>query len=257
MKGALPVVSVVMPAYNAAETITDAIESVVTQTFPHWELLIVVDAATDDTLTIANRWARQDSRIRVFFNDINTGVARSRNLAMDHAVGQYLAFLDSDDLWLPEKLAFQVDFMTRSGTELCYGAYERFSKHGERRLVVPQDQVSRSELLRGNIIPNLTGVVSRKLVADLRFQPIGHEDYVFWLSVLQRTPVARRLPARVPIARYRVHAASLSSRKWQNLGWQWRIYRQTLGLSWLHSATLMMHYATRALLKRTIGNQRD
>ena len=255
MKGGQPIVSVVMPAYNAAETINAAIESVLAQTLPQWELLIVVDAPTDNTLAIAQGWAQRDSRIKVLLNAINGGVALSRNLALDHAVGQYLAFLDSDDLWLPEKLALQVDFMTQSGTELCYGAYERFGPHGVRKLVIPPDQVSRSELLRGNVIPNLTGVVSRKLVADLRFQHIGHEDYVFWLSVLERTPVARRLPTRVPIARYRVHSASLSSRKWQNLGWQWRIYRDTLGLSRLHSVRLMVHYVAQALLKRGPGNR--
>lgn len=246
-----PLVSIVMPAYNAAGTLAASVESAMAQTWPHWELLLVVDAATDDTLAIAEHLAARDARIKVLACQTNQGVSKARNLALEQAKGDYLAFLDSDDLWLPTKLAEQVAFMKETGTELCYTAYLRFNEHGPLNLVVPPGQVSYEQLLQSNVIANLTGIIKRSAVQDLRFKNIGHEDYLFWLSALQRIPIGRRLPTVSPMARYRVQAESRSSKKVRNLQWQWHIYRNELGLPVLKSAWLMMHYVTKALRKRS------
>uniref|UniRef100_UPI00372D1CF0 glycosyltransferase family 2 protein n=1 Tax=Alcaligenes faecalis TaxID=511 RepID=UPI00372D1CF0 len=245
-----PLVSIVMPAYNAAPTLAESLESAIAQTWPHWELWVIVDAATDDTLAIANRFAERDARIKVLACQSNQGASKARNLALERVKGDYLAFLDSDDLWVPTKLAEQLAFMEATGTELCYTAYLRFNERGPLNLVVPPAQVSYERLLRGNVIANLTGIVKRQVVQDLRFKSIGHEDYLFWLSALRRVSVGRRLPTTSPMARYRVQAESLSSKKVRNLHWQWHIYRNELGVSTLKSAWLMMHYVTRAVRKR-------
>lgn len=246
-----PLVSIVMPAYNAARTLAASLESAVAQTWPHWELLLVVDAATDDTLTIAERFAARDARIKVLACQTNQGVSKSRNLALEQAKGDYLAFLDSDDLWLPTKLAQQVAFMEATGTELCYTAYIRFNEQGPLNLVVPPEQVSYEQLLQSNVIANLTGIVKRQVVQDLRFKSIGHEDYLFWLMALKRIDCGRRLPTASPMARYRVQPESRSSKKVRNLHWQWHIYRNELGLPVLKSSWLMMHYVINALRKRS------
>ncbi|MGO3741048.1 glycosyltransferase family 2 protein [Kerstersia sp.] len=246
-----PLVSIVMPAYNAASTLAASVDSALAQTWEHWELLLVVDAATDNTLAIAESYAARDERIRVFGCSTNQGVAQARNVALDHARGDYLAFLDSDDLWMPEKLAEQVTFMEREGVELCYAAYQRFNEGGPLNIVVPPEHVTYEQLLQSNVIANLTGIVKRQRVLDLRFKSIGHEDYLFWLSALQRIPHARRLPLTHPMARYRVQPESRSSKKLRNLQWQWHIYRHELGLPAIKSAALMAHYIVKALRKRS------
>lgn len=245
-----PLISIVMPAYNAEATISEAIQSVQNQTWQNWELLVAVDAATDSTLNIVNQHAQRDERIIVLQNPSNQGVAVSRNHALSEAQGDYVAFLDSDDLWWPDKLAKQVAFMQQSHTDLCYGAYRRFNDSGVLNTVTPPAQVDYSELLKSNVIPNLTGIVKRELLADLKFKKVGHEDFLFWLCVLQRTPYARRIPDTTPIADYRVQNHSLSSNKIRNLRWQWHIYRHELRLPVIRSLGLVLQYAVRAALKR-------
>lgn len=245
-----PLVSIVMPAYNAASTIEQSIQSVLNQTWQQWELLIVADAPTDNTVAIAQKWSAQDTRITVLPNASNMGVAASRNRALQHAQGAYIAFLDSDDLWLPNKLETQIAFMQQEDVGLSYSTYLRFNEKGPINVVIPPAQVDYDTLLKSNVIPNLTSMVRSDLLADLSFKRIGHEDFLFWLSVLKRTRHAYRVPHEGPLAHYRVHEQSLSSNKSRNLKWQWHIYRHELGLPPWRSAYFMGNYAIRALLKR-------
>lgn len=246
----LPKVSIVMPAYNAESTIAEAIKSVLRQTWPHWELLIVVDAATDRTLEVARQWANQDRRVKVFNCEVNRGVSGARNIALDQAQGRYVAFLDSDDLWFAHKLEAQVSYMESEGVDLCYGSYVRFDERGPMNVVVPASSTTFEQLTRSNVIGNLTGIVRRNRVADLRFRPIGHEDYLYWLSALRVIDVGCRLPDREPIGWYRVRQSSLSANKLRSLRWQWHIYRNELNLPLFKSAILSLHYAQEAIRKR-------
>lgn len=245
-----PLVSVIMPAWNAAATLAEAVASVRAQSMSEWELLLVVDAATDDTLQIAQENARADARVRVWSNEVNLGVAATRNRALEQARGRYVAFLDADDRWHPDKLAQQCRSMRQTGCPVSYTTYRRFGAQGPLNLVVPPPIASFTGLLRGNVIGMSTGMLQGELARSLRFQPIGHEDYLFWLQAMRRGGVARRVPGAQPLAEYRVHAGSLSGNLWRNAGWQWAIYRRHLGLPLLRSAGLMGHYAWRALAKR-------
>ncbi len=245
-------VSIIMPAYNSENTLNEAVESVIKQTYHNWELLIVVDAATDLTENIAKSWAKKDARVKVFVSSRNQGVAKSRNIGLEKAKGKYLAFLDSDDRWLPEKLKQQTKFMEETNAFVSYGAYRRFSEHHLLNVVNPPAQVSYRRLLMGNVIGNLTGMVSRELVKDLKFLSQGHEDYIFWLQAVRRAQFAYLVPSDGPIAEYRVQKKSLSAKKTRNLSWQWRIYRSNLGLSFLHSCFFMICYIFSALRKRII-----
>lgn len=250
MDNVQPLVSIIMPAYNAEATLEESIKSVLAQTLQDWELIIAVDAATDGTLAIALGWQNKDSRIRVIFEEVNQGVAGIRNLAMAQASGKYIAFLDSDDLWLPEKLSMQLSFMSESGARVCYSAYRRFDKQGPLNIVMPPDRVDYPRLLRGNVIGNLTGVVERSLVDGIWFERVGHEDYLFWLKVLARSGVAYRVPGNAPIAEYRVAENSLSANKVRNMRWQWHIYRKELELPLAQSLYFMASYVILAFYKR-------
>lgn len=246
-------VSIVMPAYNAQATIAASIESVLAQTWQDWVLIIVIDAATDQTAAIVRDYASRDSRLRVIELTQNQGAAAARNHALDAAQGEFIAFLDTDDLWHADKLATQIAFMRDSGAAMSYAPYTRFDSSGPLNVVVPPQSVNYRELLKGNVIPNLTAMVTRLAVGTRRFERAGHEDYLFWLAVLQGVERAWRLPSPAPVADYRVHAGSLSGNKLRVLSWQWRIYRHWLGLSLPYSAYLMAHYAYRALRKRQRG----
>ena len=108
-----PLVSVIMPCYNMEKYISEAIVSVRQQTYPHWELLIVDDASTDATEAVIESHCQQDDKIRFTKKDLHSGIADSRNLCIKMAQGQYLAFLDADDVWQPKKLETQLAFMTK------------------------------------------------------------------------------------------------------------------------------------------------
>ncbi|MFA7438304.1 glycosyltransferase family 2 protein [Castellaniella sp.] len=246
----LPLVSIVMPAWNAQATLAEAIASVQAQTLADWELLVVVDAATDDTLAIAQAHAESDARVGVLVNPVNRGVAETRNRALAEARGEYVAFLDSDDRWHADKLAQQCASLQATGCAISYTAYQRFGAEGVLNRVTPVLRVTFHDLLRGNVIGLSTGMLRAGLARELRFASIGHEDYLFWLQAVQRAGEARRVPSEQPLADYRVQAGSRSANIWRNAGWQWHIYRHHLGLSWPTAAGLMGHYAARAWAKR-------
>src|SRR5690625_120229 len=118
-----PLVSIITPAYNAARFIGETIESVLAQTYENWEMIIVDDCSTDDTREIVQSYQEKDSRIKLFTLDKNSGSGVARNKAMDEAKGRFIAFLDSDDLWYPEKLRRQIAFMLDNGVAFTFTKY--------------------------------------------------------------------------------------------------------------------------------------
>ena len=248
-----PIVSVVMPAYNARQFIGDAIRSVLSQTHLAWQLIVVDDASTDDTPEIVKGLQAGDERIHYERNRSNMGVVHSRNRALDLARGKYVAFLDADDMWAPEKLARQVSFMEQTGASISYGDYFRID--GDRRIVgkvQAPTSLRYEDMLKSNFIGNLTGIFRRSDLADLRFEDIKHEDYVFWLRALDRVGQARATPSSEPLASYRISADSLSANKFKAVRWQWTIYRSVLGLSVLRSVSCFCWYAWFAVMKRGV-----
>lgn len=244
-----PLVSIIMPAFNAGRFLDQAIASVLAQGYQAWELLIANDASTDDTLARARAFAARDPRIRVLVQDRNRGVAAARNLALQAAAGKYIAFLDSDDLWVPDKLAEQVQFMERGGCLVSYGDYQRMDE-AERvtGTVRCPPRVDYARMLRSNYIGNLTGMYNAEALGKEYFRQYRHEDYVAWLTLVGRAGEARSV-GRI-LGRYRVYANSTSANKLKTLGWQWRIYREAERLGLLRSGYLMLCYACHALAKR-------
>ncbi len=242
-------VSVVMPAHNSQGTLSESVQSVLAQTYSHWELIIVDDASRDETPELARQLASGDQRIRVLPLDQNVGVAEARNHGISAARGQYLAFLDSDDLWLPDKLRIQVDFMRSNGAAFSFAQYRRIGRDGvlSNPVKVPRS-VDYEGLLRGNSIGCLTVAIDRHQVTEVSMPKIKHEDYVTWLKILRRGHIAYGIPQ--DLARYRVTSCSVSSDKRRAAGWTWNIYRRVEGLSLLKSAWCFMHYTARAIFIR-------
>lgn len=246
------IVSVIMPAYNAAATLRGAALSVLSQSHEAWELIIVNDGSRDDTASIMDDLAAADPRIRTIHAQRNAGVAAARNAGMAAARGSYIAFLDSDDSWHPAKLRRQLQHMADTGSAICYAPYDRVSEDGRLLSHVrPPTRVGYAQMLRSNHIGNLTGIYDRRL-GDIDFRKVGHEDYVFWLEMVRRAGVATCVPGSEALAYYLVRNGSVSADKWRAAQWQWRIYRDVAKLDWLSSSRHMCQYAWLAMRKRLV-----
>lgn len=243
-------VSIVMPAYNAAATLQASMDSVFAQSHADVELLVIDDGSKDASWDIVQSTAAREPRLVPIRMPRNGGVAAARNAGIEAATGTYMAFLDSDDRWLPDKLAQQLAHMRMTGTQISYTAYRRFDESDRELSVVrPPVEVDYAEMLKSNRIGNLTGIYDRAL-GDGKFQRIGHEDYVFWLAMVRRAGVARRVPNPEPLAEYLVRNGSLSADKRKAAQWQWTIYRNVEGLGRMRAAWYFAHYAAIAVGKR-------
>lgn len=236
----VPLVSIIMPAYNSSKTIRDSIQSVCHQTYPNWELLIIDDCSEEDIESIAHEF--KDQRIRYYRLPTNQGVAYARNKGISEAQGQYLAFLDSDDLWHPRKLFNQVSFMQKYHYAFTYTWYRQFSGdiHHLGNLVKTKTVVDYRELLKGNDIGCLTVMIDRSQVRDISMPSQRHEDYITWLNILKQGWTAYSLP--LVLAAYRKEKGSLTSNKWKSLLWTWKVYRDSQHLSLFRSAICLFFY---------------
>ncbi len=226
-----PLVSIVMPAFNAGKYIEAAIRSVQAQTLRDWELLVLEDGSSDDTSAIVTALAAEDPRIRLLPNGENLGVARTRNRGFDLCRGQYVALLDSDDLWHPEKLETQIGLLERSGADFTYCSYAIIDGEGKPAkadYIVP-GQVTFETLLRENVIGCSTVVLRRAVVEKHRFTPdFYHEDYVLWLQLLQAG--LKGVGCTQVLASWRHIANSRSFDKKNAAKNRWHIYRDYLKL---------------------------
>jgi glycosyltransferase involved in cell wall biosynthesis len=243
-------VSIITPNYNCAPYIAQAIESVRAQSFPDWELIIADDCSTDGSPGIAAGYAEKDRRIRLFGTPSHSGSPlQPRNLALQMARGRYIAFLDSDDLWLPGKLERQIALLGNRQTAIVFSDYEKISKEGRRnaRVIRAPIAVTYRDLLKSNYIGNLTALCDTEKTGRLFFEHPGHEDYALWLGILRRGFTARN--TGTVEALYRVRKGSVSAGKGAALKWQWDIYRRQMKLSAPRSACFFCSYLANGVLK--------
>ncbi len=220
-------ISVIMPAYNSEKTIGRAVESVLAQSYPCLELVIVDDGSSDGTMELIKAYVQKDDRVRFFRNEVNMGVSASRNVGVQNARHDYVAFLDSDDYWLTDKLEKQVLlFEANPDSALCFTASAFISDDGGRSdyILHAPARVKRNEILRQNVI-SCSSVLARR--ADLVQTPMAsrrdiHEDYAVWLTLLKRYPYAVGLDE--PMLVYQVSSGSKSGNKFRAAGMQLRTY---------------------------------
>ena len=180
-------VSVIMPMHNSSCFLREAIESVQAQTYPDWELLIVDDASTDESIIIAREYEKSDSRIHLLINDNPIGIPSSpRNVGLKAAKGRYITFLDSDDLWFSQKLEQQLPFFSDNRTAIVFSNYEKIDEKSTRanRVISAPAIATYKSLLKGNVIGNLTGIYDTKKVgkAVIPLNPeYNHENMVKYL----------------------------------------------------------------------------
>lgn len=246
-------VSIITPMYNAERYIGATIQSVLNQSYKDWEMLIVDDNSTDHGIEVVKQYLSRmepDGRIKLIMNHKNLGVVRSRNRAIKRAKGQYIAFLDSDDLWKAEKLKEQISFMKKRDVAFCYSACDVIDRNGKQAGKVRNvpNKLSYAQLLKGNVIPCLTVVIDRNKVPDLYMDDVKHEDYMLWLTVLKKTE--RAYGINKVLAHYRVNERSVSSNKLKSVIWTWKIYFVHLQLGFIRSLYYLICYLKQAIMKR-------
>ena len=244
-------VSVITPAYQAALFLEETIKSVQAQTFSDWEMIIVDDRSKDDTYALALRLAEKDKRIKVLRNEKNSGVAATRNKALDVAMGEYIAFLDSDDLWLPQKLEKQVEFMDTGQYVLTYTNYQKFSSEtGERnnKIIRAPATMTSKQIYGDTSIGCLTVMVNRNKSGPFHMPLLGHtEDNITWQEILARGYMAYRLDEVLSL--YREGNTSLTSGKKNAAKQQWSTYRDYYKFSIPKSTFYFTQYAFHAFKK--------
>ena len=214
-------------------------------------MIIVDDCSKDDTYALAKRLSEADNRIRVLQNEKNSGVAATRNKALDAATGEYIAFLDSDDLWLPQKLEKQVGFMDAGQYVLTYTNYQKInSKTGERdqKVIRAPATMTAKRIYGDTSIGCLTVMVNKKLSGSFHMPPLGHtEDNITWQSILAKGFTAYRLDEVLSL--YREGNSSLTSGKKKAARQQWQTYREYYRFSIPRSAFYFAQYAFHAVKK--------
>lgn len=221
-------VSVIMPAYNAEKTVAQAVKSVLGQTHRKLELIIIDDCSVDATVNTALKLADDDNRVRVFRNGTNSGVAVTRNQGVASAAGDWIAFIDSDDMWEPQKLEKQLRAISAyPQCSICFtgSAFIGEENQNYRFIMEVPPKITYSDLLKQNLISCSSVLVKKKtaLKYPMKGDPMIHEDFAVWLCILQNEPYA--IGINEPLLIYRLSKSGKSGNKLRAAQMQWRTYR--------------------------------
>lgn len=208
-------VSVIMPSWNTSNFIAESIQSVIDQTYENWELIIVDDCSTDNTDEVVAKFT--DKRIRYFKNEKNSGAALSRNRALREARGEWIAFLDSDDLWNPDKLEHQINFMNEHGYTLSYTEYEKIDEESKplRIYVSGPEKVNKHKIYNYDYIGQLTMMYSARKFGLIQIKDIKkNNDYAIRLQLYKKSDTCAYL-LKENLAKYRIRKVSISHDKFR------------------------------------------
>jgi teichuronic acid biosynthesis glycosyltransferase TuaG len=250
-------VSVLVPAFNAASTIVPTIRSALAQRAVSLELIVADDGSTDRTASIVSEAAAADHRVRLVRTPGRTGPAGARNAAAAVARGRWLALLDSDDVWHADKLARQLDCAARSGAAIVYSGYWRVSEDGRwcgAPVRVPT-ALGYPGALGNSAIATSTAFVDRSLVGTPRFDPsVGYDDFELWTRLLAGGATAVGIDE--PLMAYRVRLGSVSRRRVRMSSEVWKVLRTHRGLAAPEACARFAAYALRAAIKHRTGRPR-
>lgn len=254
MTGENELVSIIVPAYNAEKYIVEAMDSARRQTYRNWELLLVEDCSKDGTASQIEAYLQRtgDGRIRLIRQASNQGAARARNRALKEAKGRYIAYLDADDLWMPEKLEREIAFMKEKGAAFAFTGYEFADEEGRgtgKVVRVPKTLNYRQALKNTTIFTTTVMFDTGKIRRDLLEMPlIKSEDTALWWKVLREGYTAYGLDEN--LVRYRRGGRSLSSNKIEAMRRIWNLYRKAEGMGIWHSAWNFCFWAFHAVIRR-------
>lgn len=243
-------VSIIVPVYNAEKYIAETIRSVLKQDYSNWELLLVENGSTDNSLSCMQ--AFEDQRIRVICAGENVGAARARNLGMKEATGTYVGYLDADDIWMPDKLSAQIAFMKEKRSAFSFTGYEFADEAGTGlgKVVKVPSEISYKQALGNTTIFTSTVLFDTRLIdkSKLEMPVIESEDTALWFRLLREEGTAHGLNRNLVL--YRRTDNSLSSNKVVALRRIWNLYRKAEKLNVFQSSYYFVQWAVRAVLRR-------
>ena len=244
-------ISIITPLFNTEIFIQSTIESVLSQTYQKWEMIIIDDGSTDGSVDIVRPFAKKDERINLICLPGNNGSAHARNEGIKNARGRYIAFLDSDDIWLPKKLEKQLRFMDRKNSPLTFTAYQKINENGKyiAQININKIKVGYTDLLKTNHIGCLTAMLDTQLIGGKISMPLieKRHDHGLWLSILKKGHTAYGL--NEVLGEYRIRGGSISDNKIDNIKYQWKLYREVEKLSLIRSMYYMFYYAWYGVVK--------
>jgi teichuronic acid biosynthesis glycosyltransferase TuaG len=254
VKAVQPLVSVITPVHNSAVFLKDTIISVLNQTYQNWELILIDDNSKDDSVKIIKQFQKNDQRIKSILLDTNLGAARARNAGTLIAKGRFLAFLDADDLWVPEKLELQVNFSLDTNSRFVFGSYwfaNALGKICSEQVKVPVS-VNYKQSLKNHIIWTSTVLLDLKYVPrEMAIMPNVRkgQDAATWWQILRSTQI-NAYSIQKPLAIYRRTSESLSANKFKAAKRTWYLFRTVEGLNLIKSAYNFCFYSYNAVRKR-------
>ena len=243
-------VSIITPSYNSAKFIAETIQSVQNQTHQNWEMIIVDDASSDETENIVLSIIQNDSRIKFYKLSQNSGPAVARNTAIEKASGEFMTFIDADDIWFPTFIQNNIKTIQETAIPFVFSSYKRSNEQLEfvySDFIVPH-KVSYSDILKSNSISCLTAFVDIKKLGK-KYMPLirKRQDMGLWLNYLKVIPFAYGIQETQAI--YRIRENSLSRKKSDLIKYQWQFYRDVEKLNVFQSAYYMLHWMYRGFMK--------
>lgn len=229
-------VSIITPTYNCAKFIGETIESVLSQTYTNWEMIIVDDCSTDNTEEVVNKYSKKDKRIQYYRLENNSGAAIARTKAMELSNGKYMAFLDSDDLWYPNKLEYQIKYMKDNSYGFTCTKYEQIDEYSNslNKIIGVIPKTSYNRLLLDCPVGNSTVMYDVEKIGKFKVPNIRkRNDDALWLQMLKKEKYIYGIDEI--LMRYRIRSNSISSNKFKLIGYHWYLYRKIENLSVLRS----------------------
>ncbi|TFJ93050.1 glycosyltransferase family 2 protein [Lentibacillus salicampi] len=233
-------VSIIMPLYNCEDFVKESIDTVIAQTYQNWELIIVDDGSTDNSVNIVNDIKQKEQRVKLIRFDNNEGPARARNKGIKDSNGRYLAFLDSDDYWDRNKLKQQINFMKKRNAAFTFTSFKRIYSSEKTRLFQVPEKVTYYSILMRNIICNSSVMIDTNFIDKISYPDIRkRQDYGLWLEILKnKTKYGYGLNS---VLTYRnVREVSVSSNKIELIKYNWSLYREVQRLPLLFSGSLIV-----------------
>lgn len=242
-------ISIILPLYNASRFIGEAIVSVQAQTHTDWELLVVDDVSTDNSAAIVQKYAAKDKRIKLLQHSKNAGAAQARNTGIKNATGRYIAFIDADDVWLPNKLEKQLQFMHTNKLAFTYSSQLLIDANGkEKGRFITKPVIDYRSMLKTCWVGCCTAMYDTEIVGKQYFETQrGQEDYILWLQIMKQIGTTKGIIE--PLAKYRAVSGAVSANKIAAAKRQWKVYRELEKLNLMQSSYYFIHYAVNAVFR--------
>lgn len=247
-----PLVSIIMPCFNAEKFVGEAISSVIKQGFQDWELLVCDDGSTDSSRKILDDFSEADARITVLENQYDNGAPGARNSCLDVALGRFIAFLDADDIWYPDKLEKQIRYMIETGSHFCFSYYDVMNEKGEHlHIVKAPSRINFRHMMFSNFIPCLTAVYDSDALGKVKQPNIKtRNDFALWLKIFQYQGLESATAIAESLASYRQNSYGLSSSRLDALKYYFICLREHAHRSFFSSVFFSAIYLGIVLLKK-------